>query len=111
MASLVALFSANYNYIIIDTPALNAAADAAILGKMTDGVLLVVRPGVVDTISARRSKEFLEQSGQHVLGQVVNGFDPDREQYNYYYLSERSEDDVSTTPAENSFPLTTGSKG
>jgi capsular exopolysaccharide synthesis family protein len=87
MASLIEIFSANFDYVIIDAPALGVAADAAILGKMTDGVLLVVRPGVVDTVSASRAKEFLKQSGQHVLGQVINGFVPENEPYSYYYFS------------------------
>jgi len=95
MASLMTVFSANYDYTIVDAPALNAAADAAILGKMTDGVLLVVRPGVVDTTAASYAKEFIEKSGQHVLGQVVNGFDPDGKQYIHYDFSNCSEDNVS----------------
>ncbi|MDZ4873999.1 MAG: hypothetical protein CLLPBCKN_003395 [Chroococcidiopsis cubana SAG 39.79] len=109
MASLVTVFSANYDYTIIDTPALNAAADAAILGKMTDGVLLVVRPGVVDTAAAIRAKEFLEKSGQHVLGQVVNGFNPDSEQY-YYYRSSQSEEDDNVALAESHSPLSISKK-
>jgi capsular exopolysaccharide synthesis family protein len=105
MTSLVKVFSANYDYTIIDTPALCAAADAAILGRMTDGVLLVVRPGVVDTACAKHVKEFLEQSGQHVLGLVVNGFNPNRDQYSYYYPIQ-SEADDSMTSVENYSSLT-----
>ena len=99
MASLIEVLCANYDYIVIDAPALNVAADAAILGKMTDGVLLVVRPGVVDTNCAARAKEFLEQSGQYVLGQVVNGFVPEREPYSYYHFSSKynAQQDVTTT--------------
>lgn len=84
MASLIEIFSDNYDFTIIDTPSLNSAADAAILGKMTDGVLLVVRPGVVDTASATVAKQFLKQSGQKVLGQMINGFMFENESYSYY---------------------------
>lgn len=107
MASLVEIFSANYDYTIIDTPALNTAADAAIVGKMTDGVLLVVRPGVVDSVSANRAKEFLQQSGQHVLGQVLNGFVPDNEPHSYYFSKEYAAQG-SANVAESSSPLTIG---
>jgi polysaccharide biosynthesis transport protein len=111
MASLITVFSANYDYTIVDAPALNAAADAAILGKMTDGVLLVVRPGVVDTTAASYAKEFIEKSGQHVLGQVINGFDSDTEQYySYYYLSSHTAADDTVTPVEDGSSLTTGRK-
>ena len=109
MASLVSLFSTNYDYIIIDSPALNAATDAAILGKMADGVLLVVRPGVVDTVSAARAKGFLERSNQHVLGLAINGLIPENEAYSYYPLSNKhAEADAVTT--ESYSPLTTAKK-
>ncbi|WP_229414732.1 MULTISPECIES: CpsD/CapB family tyrosine-protein kinase [Moorena] len=52
MASLINHVASRYDFVIIDTPSLNVAADAPILGKMTDGVLLVSRPGVVDSGSA-----------------------------------------------------------
>jgi len=57
MASLIEMFSANYDFTIIDTPSLSVGADAPVLGKMADGVLLVVRPGV-DSASATFTKEF-----------------------------------------------------
>lgn len=88
MAKLVTMFSENYDFTIIDTPALNVDAIAPILGKMADGVLLVVRPGVVDSASATFAKEFLAQSGQHVLGQVINGVIPENEPHSYYYFSQ-----------------------
>jgi capsular exopolysaccharide synthesis family protein len=91
MASLIKNFSNTYDFIIIDTPSLNVAADAAMVGKMADGVLLVVRPGLVDSASAASAKEFLEQSGQHVLGQVVNGISPENKPYSYYYTKKTTQ--------------------
>jgi polysaccharide biosynthesis transport protein len=88
MESLIDTFAAKYNFVIIDTPALNIAADAATLGQMADGVLLVVRPGVVDSVNAAFAKEFLEKSGQNVLGQVINGVFPQNKRYSYYFAEE-----------------------
>jgi polysaccharide biosynthesis transport protein len=85
MASLVRTFSEDYDMVIIDTPPLVGVADAAILGKMSDGILLAVRPGVVDATRASAAKEFLMQSGQPVLGIVVNGVLTDKEQNSYFY--------------------------
>lgn len=85
MASLIQQFAANYQFVIIDTPPVSFAADASILGKLADGFLLVVRPGVVDVVNAALTKERLEQSGQNVLGQVINGVGPEHEPYSYYY--------------------------
>ncbi|MHC5736464.1 GumC family protein [Nostoc sp.] len=88
MAVLIQTLSVYYDFVIIDAPSLNVAADAVTLGQMADGVLFVVRPGVVDSVSASIAKELLEKSGQNVLGQVVNGVIPQTERYSYYYSTE-----------------------
>jgi polysaccharide biosynthesis transport protein len=89
MATLIDSFRNNYDCVIIDTPALSVGADAATLGQMADGVLFVVRPGVVDVVNAAFAKDLLEKSGQNVLGQVVNGVIAKNEPYsNYYYNNE-----------------------
>lgn len=85
MARLIESFAATYDFVIIDAPALTIAANAATLGHMADGVLFVVRPGVVDSASAIFAKELLEKSGQKVLGYVVNGVISNNERYNYYF--------------------------
>ncbi|MEH1798161.1 MAG: polysaccharide biosynthesis tyrosine autokinase [Nostoc sp.] len=88
MAVLIQTLSIYYDFVIIDAPSLNVAADAVTLGQMADGVLFVVRPGVVDSVSASIAKELLEKSGQNVLGQVVNGVISQTERYSYYYSTE-----------------------
>ena len=87
MASLVASLSENYDYVVFDTPPLAGTSDAAVLGKMVDGILLVVRPGRVDSTSANAAKEFLEQSGQNTLGIVINGIDVKNEPDSYFYYT------------------------
>jgi polysaccharide biosynthesis transport protein len=84
MSSFLKDVSGIYDFIILDTPPLVFEADATVLGKMCDGLLLVVRPGVVDSVSGAMAKEFLEQSGQNVLGQVINGVIVANEPYQYY---------------------------
>lgn len=69
---------------------MKVATDALMLGKMTDGILLVVRPGVVDSSSAAFTKEFLEKSGHNIFGQVVNGFNPKNELHSYYHFTNES---------------------
>jgi polysaccharide biosynthesis transport protein len=90
MASLIQNFASNYDFVIIDAPSLNVAADAATLGQMADGVLFVVRPGVVDSVNAAMASDLLEKSGQNVLGQVVNAVIPKNESHSYYYFNEES---------------------
>lgn len=90
MAALVADFSENYDFVIFDTPPLSGTADAAVLGRMTDGVLLVVRPGTIDSVNAQSAKEFLAQSGQHVLGMVMNGVNVKNEPDSYFYYTKEA---------------------
>ncbi len=73
MASLLETCSRNYDSIIIDTHSLVGVADAAILGRMASGILLVVRPGLVDFAKANEAKDLITRSGQNVLGLVING--------------------------------------
>ncbi|MFN6526264.1 polysaccharide biosynthesis tyrosine autokinase [Nostoc sp. ChiSLP03a] len=85
MATLISNFGRDYDLVIFDTPPLSGIADAAVLSTLTDGILLVVRPGVVDLNSANAAKEFLTQSGQKVLGIVINGVNTKNEPNNYFY--------------------------
>ncbi|MEO1375825.1 MAG: polysaccharide biosynthesis tyrosine autokinase [Cyanobacteria bacterium J06635_10] len=85
MASLVKDASNDYDFVIIDAPPLTAVADALNIGKLADGMLLVVRPGVANTGSVNAAKSLLEQSGQRVLGMVVNGVTADNSYGGYYY--------------------------
>jgi capsular exopolysaccharide synthesis family protein len=92
MANLIEHFSTIYDFVIIDTPPLVLGADALTLSKITDGVLLVARPGIVTFTNANAAKESLERSGQNVLGLVVNGVIVENEPDSYfYYAKEYSE--------------------
>ena len=87
MAMLIKYWSENYDFVIIDTPAIDFAADAPIMGRMADGILLAVKPGAVEREQANFTKEILERSGQNVLGMVFTGISPESEprSYSYYY--------------------------
>lgn len=87
MATLIGNFARDYDFIIFDTPPLSGIADAAVLSSLTDGILLVVRPGVVDLNNANAAKEFLTQSGQRVLGIVINGVNLKNEPNTYFYYT------------------------
>ncbi len=73
MKILTEILVNSYDCVIVDTPPLMGMADAVILGSMVDGLLLVVRPGVVDYESAFAAKKLLANTEQHVLGIVANG--------------------------------------
>ncbi|MCU0543777.1 MAG: polysaccharide biosynthesis tyrosine autokinase [Oscillatoriaceae cyanobacterium Prado104] len=87
---LIEQFASNYDLVIIDSPSLNVAADAPILGKKADGILMVARPGVLYSGSVAFAKDLLKKSHQHVLGMVVNGVVPKNEPHSHYYFANES---------------------
>lgn len=62
----------NYDYIIVDSPALSEVADAAIIAEHCDSNILVLEPGVTPYKLAQKAKEQLENSGTKLLGVVLN---------------------------------------
>ncbi|PSB62157.1 lipopolysaccharide biosynthesis protein, partial [Chroococcidiopsis cubana CCALA 043] len=85
ITSLIDNFAKSFDFVIIDAPPVLVAADALMLGKMTDGLLMVARPGVVSSNTATTAKDLLQSSGQKVLGLVVNGVILENESDSYYY--------------------------
>jgi polysaccharide chain length determinant protein (PEP-CTERM system associated) len=84
MAALLEAASRDYEFVIIDTPASSLFADGLMLGKLADGLLLVVRPGVVDAVVAQSTKAMIEQSRSRVLGMVINGVNLGKNYGGYY---------------------------
>ena len=80
-----------YDCIILDSPPLIGLADTKILNRVANGLLLVVRPGVVNYGSVNTSKKILESNNFNVLGVVANGIDFDRDPYGreYYHPSQK----------------------
>ena len=71
------IFSAlqrTFDYVIIDTPPVSVVTDAAVISRVSDGVLLIVRPGVTTIQGAQLSKKNLEAVNAHILGVVMNGY-------------------------------------
>ena len=91
MKSFLKNVAEHYDQIIFDTPPIIGIADTKIIGKLVDGFLFVVRPGVADYGSASAAKKMLDSTGQKVLGVIVNGADMSREPYYYnsYYYAEK----------------------
>ena len=93
MAALMKQLSEQYDYVILDSPPLIGAADAAVLGNMADGVLMIVRPRQVDSASALAAKSLLNRAGAEVLGFVANGVDVKNEHDDYVSIT-RSRSDL-----------------
>lgn len=88
MRHLIQALTQSYDFVVIDTPPLLVSADTSVIGKATDGILMVVRPGVIARQNAASAQELLQQSGQRVLGQVVNAADLAMEADNQPYYNQ-----------------------
>lgn len=104
MVALLETLKAAYDYVILDAPSLRSVASTSILGKMVDGLLLVVRPGIADKTSVSHVRELIRQSKQNVLGIVVNGTLSKYEPYSYF-LSEDFYGEVATDEEELAEPM------
>jgi Mrp family chromosome partitioning ATPase len=63
-------------------------ADAAILARRVDGVLLVVGAGSTRREAAVKAKETLERTGGRILGVVLNRVSSRGNGYYYYYAQD-----------------------
>ncbi|MFZ5516431.1 MAG: polysaccharide biosynthesis tyrosine autokinase [Candidatus Zhuqueibacterota bacterium] len=76
-----------FDIIIFDSPPLNAATDAIVIGTQVDAVVLVIRSGVTDRDMARQKMEMFKNVPAQVLGVVLNGTSAEfgHEGYSYYH--------------------------
>ncbi len=83
-----------FEYIIIDSPALDTVSDAVIMSSRADGALLVARMGKSRLEDLNRSKERLEAGEAVLLGVVINKVNKSNykkylKAYKYFYTSKR----------------------
>jgi succinoglycan biosynthesis transport protein ExoP len=78
MQTLLAGLESRFDRIIIDSPPVNIVADAAILARFVDGVVVVARAGVTPQESLALAAEQLSQAKIHVVGAVLNDIDFER---------------------------------
>src|SRR5690606_19432936 len=89
MTAMIDEFRKQYDVIIIDTPPMNAVADAQIIAAICDGSLLVFQSGGVKKEQALRAKQGLEHAKARILGVVLNNVERKHaEDYYYYYYGE-----------------------
>ncbi|HJZ95192.1 MAG TPA: polysaccharide biosynthesis tyrosine autokinase, partial [Candidatus Solibacter sp.] len=83
---LISLLQSRYDCIFFDTPPSLAFPDARLLGKHSDGVVLVVRAGITSRETAAAACQRFLSDGIPVLGTILNDWKPtDNRQYGAYY--------------------------
>ena len=91
MSMLLRRLRTEFDMIMIDAPPMIHLADARVLGRLADGVILVIRAGQTTAESAQFARQRFAEDGTRVLGFVLNKWDPrntpsyDYENYRYYH--------------------------
>jgi Mrp family chromosome partitioning ATPase len=62
-----------YDYVLLDAPPLLQSADATLLGRLCDGVVIMVQAEVTPRQALLEAREQLERAGVNVVGVVLNG--------------------------------------
>jgi capsular exopolysaccharide synthesis family protein len=76
MSRLLKRLRTEFDMVMVDAPPMIHLADARVLGRLADGVILVVRAGQTTTDSALFASQRFAEDGTRVLGTVLNSWDP-----------------------------------
>jgi len=81
MEALLRRLKNEFDMVLIDTSPLMQLPDARILGRLSDGVVLVVRSGRTARSAAVAARRRLEEDGTPIIGALMNDWDVDVKQY------------------------------
>ena len=84
MKQFIAQAKEKFDFIVFDSPPLLPVTDAAVLSKICDGTVLVVRSSKTVIEAAHRVKTILENLKVNILGVVITDVDQRKEHYYYY---------------------------
>ncbi len=76
-----------FDLVIFDTPPLDAATDAVVLGSQVDAVAVIVRAGKTNYSNARVKLEIFDEIPAHLIGVILNGSETAllKNYYSYYH--------------------------
>jgi succinoglycan biosynthesis transport protein ExoP len=77
-------FLRDFDMVIFDTPPMLTIVDARVIARHTDGVVLVVRAGKTTRDAAIAAQSRLREDGVHVVGTIMNDWNPKRAPGGYY---------------------------
>ncbi|MCF0149667.1 MAG: CpsD/CapB family tyrosine-protein kinase [Clostridium sp.] len=85
MEKLLESLKDSFDYIILDTPPVQAVTDSQILSTKSDGTILVVKAERTKKDSVENAINLLKKVNANIIGTVLNGIDVSRNKYYYYY--------------------------
>jgi tyrosine-protein kinase Etk/Wzc len=84
MKDLIGTLKKRFDIIVLDTTPLVTIADAQIVAKQSDGVVLVVSAGMSKMAGLEKARAILDQLGVRLFGVLLNKFDL-KHSYGHYY--------------------------
>ena len=85
MEDLVTEMRAKYDFIIFDTPPVLTVTDAALLGRLSDATVIIIRYANAQRHVVQRCVDLLDRAGARLLGVAVNFVDFRAPEYSEYY--------------------------
>ena len=85
LSELIAWAESEYDQILIDCPPILAASDASIVGRLVDGLALVVQPPKNRRKLVIRATEMLKSAGVEIVGVIANRIGGQKDGYGYGY--------------------------
>ena len=85
MRTVLQRIAGSVEFVIVDSPPLQAVTDAAILSSLVDGTVLVVDAGRTRSGAVRNGREALAKVGARVLGVTLNRMSESMSGDYYYY--------------------------
>jgi Mrp family chromosome partitioning ATPase len=73
-----------FDTVIVDTPPMVNIADARVMGRLADGLIMIVRSGVTTRDAALLAMARFAEDGINLLGTILNGWNPKTPGYSYY---------------------------
>jgi capsular exopolysaccharide synthesis family protein len=104
LPELLARFRREFDTILIDTPPMLQISDARVLGRLADGVILVLFANHTTRDTALAAIQRFREDGTPILGTILNHWDPKRSPgygyYNsyYYHQAYQQNGDEKTAP-------------
>jgi succinoglycan biosynthesis transport protein ExoP len=84
LQELLQLAREKFDTVIVDTPPMANIADARVVGRFGDAIILIVRSGQTTRDAALLAKSRFAEDGTPILGTILNFWNPKTPGYGYY---------------------------
>jgi capsular exopolysaccharide synthesis family protein len=85
LTDLLLRFRLEFHAVLLDTPPMLEFSDARVLGRLSDGVIMVVRAAETSRDDAAAVYRRFQEDGTQVLGSILNDWNPKKSKRGYGY--------------------------